>query len=196
EIAEKFHQSLLKQGSHPFPLGKNQATIADWVIASNGDGWCRVDDYENLYARGEATPGCTLRILTPLSFRKGVVNSPFPEPKLMFQSWLARWENFAPPNLCLLPEEKLQVAGQVQNSGLAEFLELIGKNVGVADFRLSLKTVDFGNYRIKGSVGMVRLDWHRLAPDICRYLDVLSRFAHFAGCGYKCTMGLGQVTRI
>ncbi|QGG48990.1 CRISPR system precrRNA processing endoribonuclease RAMP protein Cas6 [Heliorestis convoluta] len=201
KVAEAFNKSLLyytqnfTESSNPLiTLGKNQVMLRTWQATFNDtDRWCQTTTYEQLLNEAVASNGCEIRIVTPLSFRRGNINYPFPDPELMFKSWLLKWENFAPTHLLLGQREAME---SPKNPHEASLLDKINQEVAISDYNLKTVTIDYGKYMIKGSVGWIRLDWHRF-PAHMRYLfDLLVRFGQFAGCGYKSTMGLGQTIKV
>ena len=105
-------------------------------------------------------------------------NVPLPLPGLVFDSYLQRWNAFAP--VALHPDVK-------------RYAE---ECVAISRYRLQTVLVEFGAARHVGFVGscqFLALLVHD--PYWLRLLNLLAAFAFYAGTGHRTTMGLGQ-TRV
>lgn len=138
--------------------------------------------YERLWVQAADDPSIAFRFLTPTSFHTQGHHYPFPDPFLVFQSYLLRWNRFVP------------AAMQINVS----LLDAVNAHVVVADYHLHTKNVDFGGYRQVGCLGMVRyqvLEHERLGQAL-KQLNVLADYAPFSGTGHKTTQGMGQTVRV
>lgn len=139
--------------------------------------------YADLAAAARAETRLNLRFLSPTSFRSREMHYPLPDPVLVFQSWLNRWNEFAPE------EQQINVA----------VLDLVAAHVAVSYYNGRTEMVDFGgNKRVVGFVGAVQ--YHILRPALIgatwlRALNTLADYAPFCGTGHKTAQGMGQTLR-
>jgi len=124
-----------------------------------------------------------LRFRSPTSFRSQDMHYPLPDPVLAFQSWLTRWNVFAPEGL------RLNV----------NTLDLVSAHVAVSRHRIETRAVTFDRFTQVGFVGRVtyQVVKRRLLNDeLLRRFNVLAGYAPFCGTGHKTTQGMGRTQRI
>jgi CRISPR-associated endoribonuclease Cas6 len=183
-----YHFTLLDDALWP-PL---EAALSDgaqveivnqrWPVAEDGQQMEHCS-YANLAANAKAETRLTFRFLSPTSFRSQDMHYPLPDPVMAFQSWLLRWNAFAPQDL------RLNV----------NTLDLVAAHVAISRFRLETRAVTFDRYTQIGFVGTVsyRIIKRRLlGHDLIRRLNVLADYAPFCGTGHKTTQGMGQTRRL
>lgn len=148
---------------------------------------CGVSSFEELYQASEATVGArhavpllAMRFASPTTFRSGGQrNVVFPAARLVFNSLLARWNQYAPAQL------RLSLPSNLDELVLPQ------------SYRLSTRLVDFGAYQERGLVGTCH---YELAPGadaaLRKAIGALAGFAYFAGVGAKTTMGMGQCWQV
>jgi CRISPR-associated endoribonuclease Cas6 len=108
---------------------------------------------------------------------------PLPDPVLAFQSWLLRWNAFAPEQL------RLNV----------NTLDLVSAHIAVSRHRIETCAVRFDRFTHIGFVG--RVTYHvvkrrLLDDDLLRRFNILADYAPFCGTGHKTTQGMGHTQRI
>jgi len=136
--------------------------------------------FKALLQEAEPSPTIGLRFLTPTTFRSGGRrNVIFPEPGLLFRSYLARWNALSPERL---PESLGEVASE---------------RLFIARYALRTAMLDFGSYSEAGFVGSceVRAQEGTPAEALCAF-QALASLAFFAGTGAKTAMGMGQTRRL
>ncbi|TEU18854.1 MAG: CRISPR system precrRNA processing endoribonuclease RAMP protein Cas6 [Anaerolineales bacterium] len=153
-----------------------------WPVAQEGQ---QVEhcSYADLVANAEADTSLAFRFVSPTSFRSQDMHYPLPDPVLTFQSWLLRWNAFAPQDL------RLNV----------NTLDVVAAHVAIARFRLETRAVRFDRYTQIGFVGAVTyriIKSRRLGNELIRRLNVLADYAPFCGTGHKTTQGMGQTRRL
>jgi CRISPR-associated endoribonuclease Cas6 len=138
--------------------------------------------YAQIANAANETPTITLRFDSPTSFRSHDMHYPLPDPVMVFASYLARWNAFAP--------EQLQIADA--------WLEWLQASVAVTRFDLQSRVIQFKDFVQIGFVGTVQysvmksqIDRGGIAP-----LNALATFAEFCGTGHKTTQGMGQTRRL
>lgn len=135
-------------------------------------------------ANGPPAWSAELELLSPLYFSRNGRDHPLPDPVLIVQSALARWNAFAPPVLAVPPEVAHELAATVW---LAAF-------EGRAESAPVTATM-----HQTGFVGSVRLALTRAAgPAVAGAFAALMRFADIAGLGAQTTHGFGatHLTRL
>jgi CRISPR-associated endoribonuclease Cas6 len=108
---------------------------------------------------------------------------PLPDPRLVYQSWLTRWNAFAPQ------EARINVA----------LLDIVAAHVAVGRYYLRTEMVDMGrNRKVVGFVGKVQFNVIRarkIGDEWLRRLNLLADYAEFCGTGHKTAHGMGQTER-
>ena len=139
--------------------------------------------YADLSANGRAEVRIRLCFLSPTSFRSHDMHFPLPDPALVYQSWLTRWNAFAPEEL------RINVA----------LLDVVAAHVAVGRYSLRTEMVDLGsNRKMVGFVGSVQFNVVRagkIGDEWLRRLNLLADYAAFCGTGHKTAHGMGQTRR-
>lgn len=139
--------------------------------------------YERLLGHARLSAEINLAFVSPTTFRAGSLDLPLPEPRAVFQSWLSRWNDFAPP-ACCLP---------------AALLEVVHERVVIERIRhLHTERHDLTLSSPVGFVGQVTYtiaEPGTIAREELRYLNALADYAVFCGTGRKTTLGMGQTRR-
>ncbi|MEZ0344243.1 MAG: CRISPR system precrRNA processing endoribonuclease RAMP protein Cas6 [Caldimicrobium sp.] len=130
-------------------------------------------DYNNPEVRPK--PLFSFRFLTPISFKKGDVDYPLPDPKIVFKSLLNKWNYFSP----------IKISYDL-GPALEEKLYIVHTSIKTYKIELSLGSA------ITGFVGKVIYGGKKLTEEEVKWLTILGNFANFAGIGRKTTMGLGM----
>ena len=139
--------------------------------------------YAELVAGSRAETRIRLRFLSPTSFRSHEMHYPLPDPTIVYQSWLNRWNEFAPE------EVRINVA----------LLDIVAAHVAVSRYDLRTEMVDLGrNRKVVGFVGLVQYNVIRagkIGDEWLRRLNLLADYARFCGTGHKTAHGMGQTQR-
>jgi len=164
-------QPLVSVAGHDIPLDLERVTET-------------TTPYEDLVAQARDATQITLRFVSPTSFRSRGMHVPLPEPFLVFQSWLLRWNAFAPESLSF-------------NIAL---LDIVLAHVAIEAHRMRTYVVTYAEIgQVIGFVGKVRyrvLDSYKLGSEYLRALNALADYAEFCGTGHKTTHGLGQTRHL
>ena len=132
----------------------------------------------------------TLQFDSPTSFRSHEMHYPLPDPVLVFASYHARWNVFAPAELRID----------------ASWDEWVRDSVAVSRYRLETQVVEFptavgrrSSYQQIGFVGVVQYTVAGKHANIragLGPLNALADYAYFCGTGHKTTQGCGQTRRV
>ncbi len=156
--------------------------------------WAGMNTYEQLsrtYLMEMDRPprrSLTLHFASPTTFRqdstihdekKGaerrlLYNTPLPLPALVFDSYLRRWNHFAPVEL---------------PAGARRYAEAC---VAVSRYRLRTVLVEFGRMREVGFVGKCSFTAMHFDAYWLRVMNLLAAFSFYAGTGRHTVLGLGQ----
>lgn len=139
----------------------------------------RCQSYEELLETAPLEPGLRLHFMSPATFRtKEARNLLHPDPRLLLQSWLAKWNAFSSVSV---DTALIQHASALRPS--------------FANVRV--RSMLMGNHPELGFCGDVGYRFAEdLAPEHRRSLTALAEFSLYAGTGAKTTMGMGQSRRI
>jgi len=114
--------------------------------------------------------------ITPISFKKGQIDYPLPDPQIFFKSLIKKWNYFSPfrveVDLRKVLEEKLCV---------------VYSKIRTYKIHLSLGSA------VTGFKGKVVFYGKGLTAEELKWLNIFGHFSRFAGVGRKTTMGLGMV---
>lgn len=138
--------------------------------------------YEDLADAGVETL-IRLRFLSPTAFRSNDMNYPLPDPVKIYQSWLARWNQFAPQ----------QVRYNIS------LLDVVQAHIAPSYLRIETDVLNFGNYKLIGFHGLVSLRIMRpraLGREILGRLNALADYATYCGTGHRTSMGMGHTKRL
>jgi len=140
--------------------------------------------YAELAVQAETATRFTFRFLSPTSFRSREMHIPLPDPRLVFQSWLLRWNELAPE------EAQINVA----------VLDIVEAHVAIGRHDIHTQLVDWGaNKKVIGFVGTVQYNIIRarkIGKEWLHSLNLLADYAPYCGTGHKTSQGLGQTKRV
>lgn len=160
-----------------------------------GQTTCEALVQEYMLGTGRPERTLTLHFASPTTFRRtggesGLTdgegrayriaghNVPLPLPGMVFDSYLQRWNRFAP---VALPPEVKRYAEEC---------------VAVSRHRIQTVLVEFGEAREVGFAGTCRFTALVADPYWLRLLHLLAAFAFYAGTGHHTTRGMGQTRRL
>ncbi len=190
ELFSIVHGYFLEKGKLALRLGETEFMVTD--VVDNTDGthpsplpggeaqWSQYLSYPELINR---TPHrnrrISLRFLTPTSFRRGRIDFPLPDPRLVFRSYRKRFEEF------------------YQVAFLPDFEEQVEYHTGISNLKhLETRLFKARKVSLLGFTGRITyaID-RRAAPDLIFQMNLLADFAFFCGTGKKTTIGMGQTVR-
>jgi CRISPR-associated endoribonuclease Cas6 len=130
--------------------------------------------YLDLYKNATARRLLPMSFITPTSFRQKGRQIILPDPRLIFNSLLSRWNVFSPVNFSF-PEE-------------------FYRDILWDKFAFRTTIMDLGRYKIKGFTGngTIRF-WKSIPKEYLKMLNTLYLYSMISGVGYKTTMGFGLV---
>lgn len=176
-----FSQSIFTLRSPDIRLGGTMFTITDIVTsARTNNRWSRFVSYPDLIKQASRTRReITLRFLTPTTFGFGDSDLPLPLPRLVFQSYQRRFQEFCgvvfPPDF----------ADQVERYVVLKYFS-----------HLSTYTIVARKTTITGFIGDVTFSLQSSAPpEFIEQINLLADYAFFCGTGKKTAFGLGQTIR-
>lgn len=171
ELFFRFWERWKGRGGIPLKLGRR---FLEPISLSAGGPWGGQLSWKEL---SEVTPAKEVELwfATPTAFKAGDLDLPLPLPRLVFGGLLRKWNAFSPFPLGISPQE-------------------LERKVALAEACIRTKAFYDGRSRIVGFVGRARFRVLRgSSPELLRAVNVLARFAFFAGVGRKTTHGMGLV---
>jgi len=153
------------------------------ILALSGEPQVEHRSYADLAQSADPQWVVILRFESPMSFKSHEMHYPLPDPALVFASYRARWDAFAPEPLWI--DEA--------------WLEWLANNVAVSRFELRTAVVDFDRHQQVGCLGTVQFEVMHRGPQAAANrapLNALADYAYFCGTGHKTTQGLGQTRRL
>lgn len=181
DLFARLLDALIRAGNSLVRLGQAMLQVNEIVTSPGKSPWSKCQDAASILARSVPHRQIELEFLSPTTFRSsGKRNVLFPDPRLLFQGYLAKWQEFSPPSASL-------------DEGLAVLAE---KGTRVSRYKLETRILHFGNYQEIGFEGRCTIEVAREIPEqVASQLNALADFAFYCGTGGKTTMGLGQTRR-
>lgn len=178
-----FSKYFLSHETPTFLLGATNFIVTNVLCMSNQHAsWSGYVPYSALIEQASQNKNrkISLQFLTPTSFRRGNVDFPLPDPRLVFRSYRKRFEEFY--HVVFLPD----------------FDEQVEYYTGIADlYRLQTARIKTKKVPLIGFTGKVSYYIDRKAPlDLVYQMNLLADYALFCGTGRKTTVGMGQTVRI
>jgi len=178
-IFPTFARYFLERAEPGFRLGANEFTVTDvQVTPDSHHAWSQMRSYDDLISQAatQHRRRIRLRFLTPTSFRNGDVDIALPIPRLVFLSYLKRFQEYHP--FVFFPD----------------FVQQAELCLGVEDLRnLHTERIRSKRITLTGFVGDVEFVIDKNAsPEFVKQAHLLADFAFFCGTGRKTTIGMGQ----
>ncbi len=176
-----FSEYFLAREEPTFRLGNTQFTVTNVPCTTEQSmPWSTYQTYATLIEHASPrSRKIRLSFLTPTSFRRGNVEFPLPDPRLVFRSYRKRFEEFY--RIAFLPDFDEQV----------EFYAGIYRIDSLHTSLIRTKKVTLG-----GFVGEITYQIDKKAPpDLVFQMNLLADYALLCGTGRKTTMGMGQTVR-
>lgn len=170
---------LLPQRLPSLRLSEAELLITEMIGTPGSSTWAGYATWEGLLEGAHLDRVITLEFASPTAFRQGDLDLPLPVPRLIFSSYLQKWNRFSG-----IPFDR-------------ELLTIIERHVGLKEHKI--KTVPFndGRVTIPGFVGSCTfLIKGKLKEEAVRQINCLADFAFYAGTGRKTTHGMGMTRRI
>lgn len=157
--------------------------VGQKILALSGEPQVVCRSYADLAQSADPQWMVILRFESPMSFKSHDMHYPLPDPALVFASYRARWNAFAP--------ELLHIDD--------DWMEWLVNNVAVSRFELRTTIMDFDRHQQIGCLGTIQYEvMHRGPQSVTQRgpLNALADYAFFCGTGHKTTQGLGQTQRL
>jgi len=173
-------QGIFHADPPTFLLGETTFSIgAEADTVETGRGWNITRSYPELINHGlryQRRKKLHFRFLSPTGFRQGKLDLPVPVPRLVFQSYKARFEKF------------------YQVEFLPDFEAQVEQYVGIAAMRrVNSAIMHTKHVRSIGFTGDVVFTIHPTAPpELAFQVNLLTEYALFCGTGKKTVLGMGQ----
>ncbi len=184
DLFPTFARYFLSRPEPTFRLGPTEFVVTS-VIAdpASGNSWAQYASYPDLIDQARQAPlqrQMTLHFVTPLSFSRGDIDLPLPVPRLVFQSYLKRFQEFY--DFPFLPD----------------FVERVDSHIGISKMeKMRTGTIKTKRVMLSGFTGEVKFTISKKASEEFVFqAALLAEFAFFCGTGKKTTVGMGQTIRV
>ena len=153
--------------------------------------WSGAKIYEDLIESAGTDTRMRVRFYSPTAFRElsprgqKTQNKPHIDLVRCYQSWVNRWNAFAPMQIDKQP-----------------LLDFVARHAGLTAVESKSRMLDFGKHKAIGFVGSCAYQFFaerqsegKPDTEMLRLANLLADFAFYCGTGYKTTMGMGQTRR-
>jgi CRISPR-associated endoribonuclease Cas6 len=180
DILPYFLDGMMKWGDRPVELGSALFHIKESITKSKTTSLTPMQSYQCILDNAQGERHIQLEFLTPTVFRSaGRRNMVFPQPELVFGSYLSKWNSYS--------HIKLDKA----------LKDIFSQHMIPARYKLQTRMLDFGSYQEVGFVGRCTfLVSDSVSKEALIQINALADFAFYAGTGAKTTMGMGQTRRV
>ena len=189
ELFEHFGKAFLTLTMPPIQLGKAVFQVRQMTShATDERSWGKSQTYEELLQSAKTDTRMCFRFYSPTAFRgmtprgKKTYNADYIDLDRCYQSWVNKWNAFAPIKL-----------------DKTEILEFVTAHGQVTSVAAASKRQHFGKHIESGWVGTCACIFYpegSLDTVLLRTVNCLAAFAFYCGTGYKTTMGMGQTRRV
>ena len=175
-----FLDAAMKSGGQTLRLDQAALRIHEIVTAPGASLLCDCCELEDIFSNAQTERRISLEFLSPTTFRSGGQrNILFPEPRMLFNSYLSRWQSFSSINL---------------DTNLVALAETGAR---IASYKLDSRALHFGAYSETGFQGKCAIEiGGEMTKEVVRELNALADFAFYCGTGAKTSMGMGQTRRL
>ena len=182
----RFRMTLLEDEYGPYVSRgmerERTVRVGDKVLVIAGEARIEQHGYAELAQQAGTRSVVALQFESPTAFKTREMHYPLPDPVLVFASYHARWNAFAPP------EYRID----------EDWREWLAYHVALSQVEVHTETLSFGRYQHVGFVGRAEytvVDRHSDPPAPRGPLNALADYATFCGTGHKTTQGMGQTRR-
>ena len=153
--------------------------------------WSGAKIYEDLIESAGTDTRLRVRFHSPTAFRElsprgqKTRNQPHIDLVRCYQSWVNKWNAFAPMQIDKQP-----------------LLDFVARHAGLTSVESKSRMLDFGKHKAIGFVGKCAYQFFverqsdgKGDTEMLRLANLLADFAFYCGTGYKTTMGMGQTRR-
>jgi len=178
-VFTRFLDGILKWGDNTVDVSSVPFKIEEVNPGSKKDSMVGFQSYQGILNNASAEHHIELEFLLPTVFRSGGRrNVIFPEPQLVFGSYLNRWQAYASVKL----DDSINT--------------WIDRTI-LTRYRLETQMLNYGSYQEVGFMGRSHYELDKNTPDeVAIAVNALADFAFYCGTGAKTTMGMGQTKRV
>ena len=182
-LSETLKEKVLPRLPRQVRVGAAQFEVGAPITERAQHSWAGTSDAGQLWQKWfhETPPPdkqFALEFVSPTAYRHIHRNMLVPLPEGIFTRYLAAWNAHGAPAL----EQDL--------------LEQIARGVTIQRYALQTTSVDFGDFREAGWLGICHYTIHSEEIALRRVAHLLADFAFYCGTGYKTTQGMGQTRRM
>ena len=180
EVFAHFMDAALKASGGTLRLDEALLRIEEVVTTPGKSFWSLFQSFDDILSQALPQRRIDIRFFSPTVFRSGGRrNVLFPEPRVLFGSYLVKWHTFSPLKL---------------GNGLPD---LADKGMRISQYRLETKALQFATHQEIGFDGGCAIEIADEVPDdAVRVFNALADFAFYCGTGAKTAMGMGQTRRL
>lgn len=180
DVFAHFLDAALRAGNRVLRLDQASLVIHEILTAPGSSPMCKCQTFEEIRSNASTKRQIRFGFLSPTAFRSGGKrNVLFPEPRLVFNGYLAKWQSLSPVKLS------------------DNLLSLTEKGLSLTQYKIETRMLDFGSYQEAGFEGKCTLEIaDEMSEETIKSFNALADFAFYCGTGAKTTMGMGQTRRL
>jgi len=180
DVFAHFLDAAMRGSNRTLRLAEAPIRIHEILTTPDRSPMCRCQGLDDILSSASSERQVRLEFLSPTAFRSGGKrNVIFPEPRLLFNSYLTRWQNLSTVPL---------------SQNLADLAQ---KATRISQYQLDTRILHFGSYQEIGFEGKCTLEIAEETPEeAVKTLNAMADFAFYCGTGAKTAMGMGQTRRL
>ena len=188
QLFESISKMMLK-GTPRLQLGDRNLILTRMLSTPGSNNpWANFQSYIEIISATSSKRTIPMEFHSATTFRQRDLDMPLPIPRLVFQSYLSKWNAFMPA--ALFTSRSVLVLSE-------ELLDLVEQHLAVSFCQISTVAIRDVRSLTVGFKGSCSFRFVGRVPDKYVWqINILANYGYYAGTGRKTTMGMGMTRRI